>query len=93
MENDQFLNLEEFCDAMNTQKDLVIQMIEYQLIIPKGDNPEHWLFDLDTLKRGKIAASFYHDLEINMPGVALALDLLDQIKRLEVELELHTHHF
>ena len=81
------LNFDELCQAIPTREEVMIEMIEYRLIEPiAGESPETWEFDDVCLKRAKTAASFYHDLEINMPGVALALELLDKIERLEKQL-------
>jgi chaperone modulatory protein CbpM len=88
VEKNESLTLEEFCHAMNTQKEIIIQMIEYELIHPIGDTPDEWRFDSFSLTRGRIAASFYRDLEINMAGVALALELLDQIQSLQHQINI-----
>ena len=88
IEKSQSLNLDEFCNATHAQKEIVIQMIEYQLIEPEGNSPEEWRFDWHSLKRGRIASSFYHDLEINMQGVALALELLDKIEYLQNQIDI-----
>lgn len=82
------LTLEELSQAVSVEHDFVIEMVEYHLIEPvAGDSPESWEFDDVCLKRAKTAVSFYHDLEINMPGIALALDLLDKIEQLKNESE------
>jgi chaperone modulatory protein CbpM len=51
-----------------------------------GSSPEDWRFSGESLKRAKTAAHLTHDLELNTPGVALALDLLDEISRLRNQL-------
>lgn len=86
IENTNALTLEEFCYATKADKEVVIKMINYQLIHPQGATPSEWRFDSVSLRRGRIASSFYHDLEVNMQGVALALDLLDQIEELKHQL-------
>lgn len=81
------LTLEEFSRAIHVEKEIILEMVEYQFIQPKGHSANEWRFDSDSLRRGRIAASFYRDLEINMPGVALALELLDRIEALECQLK------
>ncbi len=88
VEKSQSLTLEEFCRATHTQPDLILQMIEYQLIQPEGETPSNFRFDSVSLRRGRIAASFYHDLEVNMAGIALALDLLEKIELLQQKLDI-----
>lgn len=80
------LKLDELSQAVDIQHEIIIEMIEHHLIEPEGHSPTSWKFDDVCLKRAKIAASFYRDLEINIPGIAIALDLLDKIEHLEQRL-------
>ncbi len=88
IEESHALTLEEFCSATQTEKQTIIKMIEYQLIQPIGDSPEEWRFDSLSLKRGRMATSFYRDLEVNMAGIALAFELLDKIQELQHHVDL-----
>lgn len=81
------LTLEEFCQALHSSKELVIEMVEHELVRPEGKMGEEWRFDSISLRRGRIAVSFYRELEINMPGIALALDLLDKIEELQQQMQ------
>jgi chaperone modulatory protein CbpM len=58
------------------------------VLSPAGGSPQDWRFSGDSLKRAKTAARLMRDLELNSPGVALALDLLDEIHQLRQQLEL-----
>jgi chaperone modulatory protein CbpM len=53
---------------------------------PAGQQPQEWRFTGAALRRARLAQRLAQDLEVNMPGVALALDLLDQIERLQAQL-------
>ena len=53
---------------------------------PRGDSREAWRFRGDSLARMRLATRLMQDLEINVAGVALALDLLDRIAELESRL-------
>jgi len=88
IEKNHSLTLEEFCYATHTNKELVLQMIEYQLVSPEGLSPEEWRFDSVSLHRGRMASSFYRDLEVNIQGIALALDLIDKIEDLKHQLNI-----
>ncbi|MFT3741235.1 MAG: chaperone modulator CbpM [Gammaproteobacteria bacterium] len=77
------LTLKEFCFALSTTEDTVAAMVEHAVIHPAGARREEWYFNADCLRRGRIAASFYHELEVNMPGVSLALTLIDEIQALK----------
>lgn len=80
------LTFTEMCQAMNTQPTLITQLVEYRIIEPIGESENDWEFDHLCLKRARIARNFYHDLEVNLPGIALALDMLEKIDELEAEL-------
>ena len=84
--NDETLNFKEICRAVKIAPDLMVELIEYQIITPKGDSQSDWAFDHICLKRLKLARNFYHDLEVNLPGIALAIDMLERIDALEAEL-------
>lgn len=88
VEESQSLTLEEFCQATHTSKEIIIEMVDYKLIQPQGKKPNEWRFDSLSLRRGRIAASFYYELEINMQGVALAVELLEEVEKLRGQVEL-----
>ena len=82
------LNLQELAQAVNLKVEIIVEMVEYHLIEPEGNSPKSWQFDDICLKRIKTAASFHRDLEMNLPGIAMALDLLEKIERLEHRLQI-----
>lgn len=49
---------------------------------PKGAAPQEWRFSGASLRRVRTACRLTRDLQINAPGIALALDLLDEIEAL-----------
>jgi chaperone modulatory protein CbpM len=46
-----------------------------------------WHFTGATLRRARLALRLERDLEINLAGVALALELMEELERLRRELE------
>jgi len=50
---------------------------------PKGAAPHEWRFSGASLRRVRTACRLARDLQINPPGIALALDLLDEIEALK----------
>ncbi|HLB56982.1 MAG TPA: chaperone modulator CbpM [Coxiellaceae bacterium] len=88
IDNDHLLSLEEICRAIHADDDLIIQLIEYHVIQPKGSSKKNWQFDDLALKRARLARNFYYDLEVNLAGVALLIDMLEKIE----ELETHISH-
>lgn len=84
LDEDTLLSYEEICRATHENDELIIQLIEYQIIHPKkGSTKNNWEFDSLALKRARLACNFYHDLEVNLQGIALLIDLLERIEALE----------
>ncbi|MEP6739066.1 MAG: chaperone modulator CbpM [Caldimonas sp.] len=53
---------------------------------PIGESRAEWRFGGEVLARMRVATHLTRDLELNAPGVALALELLDRIAALEARL-------
>jgi chaperone modulatory protein CbpM len=86
IEEESCLTLVELCEASNASEEHVISWVIEGVLEPVGDAPEDWQFSGHALKRTRLALSFASNLEVNPPGVALALDLLDQIAVLKARL-------
>src|SRR3990167_3045166 len=84
---DTVLTFEEICRAVHADDELIIQLIEYHIIQPKGSSKKNWKFDDAALKRVRLARNFYYDLEVNLQGIALRIDMLEKIEMLETEIE------
>lgn len=73
--------LEEVCRACGVRRSLVLEMVEQGIIEPHEAAPEP-AFHGEALVRAQVAARLIRDLGVNMPGAALAVDLLRQLGRL-----------
>ena len=80
------LSLDEICRAINADHALILQLIEYRIIQPKGVSQKNWTFDHICLKRARLARNFYYDLEVNVAGIGLLLDMLEKIDELETDI-------
>lgn len=89
IEKTQALTLDEFSRVIKIEREIIVQMVDYHVVEPEGKTPQEWRFDSIALKRGIKASSFYHDLEVNLPGIALALDLLDKIENLRQKINIY----
>ena len=83
VENEIHMSISELCHATNTETELVVAWVYEGILNPHGNSPDDWRFSGDTLQRAKKALRLSRDLEINTPGVAMVLDLLDEISRLK----------
>ena len=88
VEEEVALTLVELCQACNADEKYVLEWIAEGLLEPVGESPQHWRFSGDSLRRARLARRLTRDLEIDPAGVALALDLLDEIAALRIRLQL-----
>lgn len=79
------LDMKEFCQATDMPAAYVIEIVEHGILEPQGRKPDDWLFDAHALAVARRAVKLQHDLELEWQGVALALDLLDEVERLRAE--------
>lgn len=77
------VTFEELCLACGTSREVVIEMVAEGVIEPEGDSGQEWLFHGEALVRARRAVRLVRDLQVNWPGAALALDLLERIERIE----------
>lgn len=81
------LTLAELCQACFAPEEYVMTWVFEGVLEPIGDAPQDWRFTGQSLRRARLALSLTRDLEVNPPGVALALDLLDEIAELQARLQ------
>ena len=68
----------------------VMELVEEGVIEPHGPGRPQWRFAATTVVRVEKARRLQDDLGVNLPGVALALQLLDRIDALESRLRSHS---
>jgi chaperone modulatory protein CbpM len=79
--------LSELCRATGTSEDQLALWIDQGAIEPKHASESEGLrFDGVSLRRVRTARRLARDLEINAAGIALVLDLLDEIEVLRAQL-------
>jgi chaperone modulatory protein CbpM len=87
VEEDTHLTLVELSRACDVQQTLIHGWVEHGVLEPLGDSPAEWRFVGESLKRSRLATRLTRDLELNAAGVALALDLLEEIDALRAQLK------
>ena len=80
------MSLDELCRACLAPPEEVRVWVVEGVLQPIGDSPPSWRFTGASLRRARLAITLTRELEINTPGVALALDLMDEIEVLKARL-------
>lgn len=87
VEEEVHMTMIELCQACNAEEEHVLAWVFEGVLEPTGKSPGDWRFSGDSLRRARLALRLTRDLELNPPGVALALDLLDEIAMLRAQLK------
>ena len=82
-----YYSLEEVCRVCDSRTDWVVELVEYGILQPAGDTRSHWRFAGTSLHTAMKAQRLQRDLGLNLAGVALALELLDEIDALRSRLD------
>lgn len=80
------LSLSELCQACSCHAEWVLSLVDEGILEPVSMSPSHWRFSAISLQRARTARHLQRDLGINLQGVALALDLLEEIDQLNTRL-------
>lgn len=81
------LTLGELCRASRMPAEQVIELVGQGVIEPLyPQSPADWCFAGVSLRRVRCAQRLQRDLGINTAGVALALDLLDELDAMRTRL-------
>jgi len=77
------VTLTDLCRSCTLETETVSLLVEEGILDPLGEDPDLWRFSVSSLKRVKTVIHLQRDLGVNLPGAALALELLDQIVELK----------
>lgn len=91
IESDIDFSLEELCEACHRSPDFIYELIEFGAINPEG-TPETWRFNSNEFHRIQRILRLQKDLEVNLAGAALAIDLMEKIDKLQAQVEILKKH-
>lgn len=82
------LSLSELCRRCHISEESMIELIEQGIISPcHGRTISQWRFHSSSLVRADKALRLNRDLQVNLAGTALVLELLDEINELRTQLQ------
>ena len=85
-------SLRELCEHGNVHAEYVIKLVNYGIITPVREvEVREWLFDVAALARLRKAQRLQRDLRVDLPGLALSLELLDDVQELRREVNRLNH--
>ena len=72
------LSLSELTMFCNTNADWVVRLVEHGVVTPVTQTAPEWEFTPPHIARARKAARLMRDLGLNVAGVALVLDLIEE---------------
>ncbi|PVZ82801.1 chaperone modulator CbpM [Serratia sp. S1B] len=76
------LTITEFCLHTGVTESELQEVVGLGVIHPYDQNSDNWLFDDGALVVFNRAQRLQRELDLDWPGIAVALELLDEINRL-----------
>jgi chaperone modulatory protein CbpM len=76
------LGLAELCSVCRVSEELVVEIVAEGIVEPSGGERTRWRFSGLAVTRVQRVVRLQRDFGVNLPGAALALDLLEELERL-----------
>ena len=86
VEGDTAFTLPALCRACGLDSKQLMALVAEGVLEPAGHTPQEWIFGGPSLRTALAAQRLMHDLEIDLSGVAMVLDLLGEIAALRSQL-------
>ena len=80
------LSVDELSRLCAVDRAYIVELVQEGVLSVTAVETEHWRFAGTALRRARTALRLQRDLEINLPGVALALELMEELDALRREL-------
>ncbi len=80
------LTLADVCRACAVHAEYIIELVEEGVLAPAGREPASWRFTGIHMHRATVSLRLQRDLGVNLAGVALAFQLLDEVEALRARI-------
>ena len=82
LDEDSRYSFGDLCRLCGVTAEMILDMIDEGLLSPGGRTPAEWSFTAVEIKRVQTTVRLQRDLRVNLPGCALALQLLEELEEL-----------
>ena len=87
LEDESGLSLQDICRACTAQSVEIIELVHEGVLLPGGTAENEWQFTGVHVHRAQQALRLQRDLGVNLAGVALVLQLMDEMHALRARLQ------
>jgi chaperone modulatory protein CbpM len=81
------LSLHDLSRMCTVETHHIVELVDEGILDVAARDGGQWQFTGAALRRAQIALRLQRDLEVNLAGVALALELMEEIRRLQRSLQ------
>lgn len=92
IESDPELTLDELCSACDISPGFIQDLIEYGVLDIKDVSLQAYRFTPVHLRRIRMIVHLQNDLEVNLAGAALVVDLMEQMDTMRAKIEMLEKH-
>jgi chaperone modulatory protein CbpM len=75
-------SLPELCAACRVSEELIVEIVAEGIVEPLGGSRAQWRFSGIAVTRIQRVIRLQQEFDVNLPGAALALELLEEVERL-----------
>jgi chaperone modulatory protein CbpM len=75
-------SLTELCAACRVPEELIVEIVAEGIVEPLGGSRAQWRFSGIAVTRIQRVIRLQQEFDVNLPGAALALELLEEVERL-----------
>jgi chaperone modulatory protein CbpM len=68
----------ELCRLCDANARHIAEIVEEGIVAPAGTSPMHWRFTGLMMRRVQVVLRLERDLDINLPGAAMIIELLEE---------------
>ena len=88
LDEDSIFTLQELSISCAVETEYIIELVEEGIVEPMGPqrDQQHWAFSGQSLLRVRKTQRLQQDLGVNLAGIALVLDMMDEIEQLRERL-------
>ena len=72
----------ELCRLCDVKARHIAEIVDEGIVVPAGGSPMHWRFTGLMMRRIQVVLRLERDLEINLPGAAMIIQLLEEMDTL-----------
>ena len=85
------LTLTDLCQSCAVERERIVALVEEGILIPivRTKKDTEYRFSGSCVRRARRAIRLQKDLELNLAGVAVALDLIEEIESLRTRLRVY----